>query len=164
MRKRGDSFGRVSKSQKQRNPVETLFFANELKWTDRILYALQQLLGIDIPDAQRSTVLTKSRTIGESTDEPVPDLTATNTAWTLIGTLKAFAGVFLGYRDRFTEFFNLLTTISGQLGTLITTLNTVSTQLTTLDTKLTATNAKVDDVNTELDGIRARMDNPFTTI
>jgi hypothetical protein len=159
-RKGGDSF--MGKST-MANPVSNLYAPSEMRWTDRILFAVNSMLGIDVPEKLRLSVFVQSYSLGKPSDVAV-DLTMPAKDWGLIGFLKAFAPLALGYQTELQQVNAALVTLNTKVDQLNATtvqinagVSAVLSEVQDVDVNLTTLNATATD-------IRTRMDAPFTTI
>lgn len=173
----GDSF----MSMNRKSGVSSV--GSQLTFSEIVYAAFTALLGVDavaggkVPEALRATVKTDSEAIGKQLDSPV-NLSDPAKSWTLIGTLKAFASVFLGYNNKFDALSTQLSAIQAQIVSAESEITAIkaeliiaNAQLATLNTTATAIDSGVSAVITEVQdlgvtatSIRTRMDSPFTTI
>jgi hypothetical protein len=166
-RKGGDSF--MGKST-MANPVSNLYAPSEMRWTDRILFAVNSMLGIDVPEKLRLSVFVQSYAIGKPSDSAV-DLTMPAKDWSLVGFVKAFAPLALGYQAELQQVNAALVTLNIKIDQLDTQLQALNTTAIQINTGVSAVFSEVQDVdinlttlNTTATDIRTRMDAPFTTI
>lgn len=141
-----------------------------MKFSDIVYSALSALLGLDVtlgvslPESLRATVLTKSKAIGEPLDAAVPDLNQTALPWTVVGTLKAFSGLFLTFDQRYVAILTEAQTTNATLQNIGTSIDLVNNRLAGIETQVTALNIVVSNLSATATDIRARMDQPFTTV
>jgi flagellin-like hook-associated protein FlgL len=147
MRTSGDKFN--GGRGKDKPYLDSLFQPNEERWSDRVLYALQSMLGIDIPDSKRGVVLTKSRAFGEASDLPV-SLSQPANPWTLIGTLKAFAPLLLEYQVK-------LAGILVDTTAILADTTAIKSTAVDIDTKLADLNNTVADIGATVTNIEAQL-------
>jgi hypothetical protein len=167
MGRSGDSF--LGKST-MTNPVSNLYAPSEMKWTDRILYAVNSMLGVDVPEKLRLSVFVQSYAIGKPGDSAV-DLTMPAKDWSLIGFVKAFAPLALGYQTELQQVNAALVTLNAKIDQLDAQLQALNVTTVQINTGVSAVLSEVQDVdvgvttlNTTAVDIRTRMDAPFTTI
>lgn len=160
MAKSGDKFwGPIDRSGKGSG---SLYQPTEERWTNKVLYALQQLMGIGLPDAQQGTVLTKSRAFGEASDQPV-NLSQTAANWTLIGTLKAYSVLFLDYQAKLISILSDTNSITASTTTIATHTSTIAGNTTSIDAKLSTLDAKIDALTIAINNIKVGVDSLNTT-
>jgi hypothetical protein len=145
------------------NPVSNLYAPSEMKWTDRILFAVNSMLGIDVPEKLRLSVFVQSYSLGKPGDVAV-DLTMPAKDWGLIGFLKAFAPLALGYQSELQQVNAALTALSAKVDQLNATATSINTGVSAVLSEVQDVDAGVTTLNTTATSIRTRMDAPFTTI
>lgn len=167
MANRGDVFGGQRRSK---SPISNLYSPAEPKWTDRILFAINSMLGIDVPEKLRLSVFVQSYAIGKPGDVAV-DLTLPNKDWSLIGFLKAFAPLALDYKAELVQVNTTLVVLENKIDQLDTQLQALNATATQIDSGVGAVLSEIQDVDINLttlnataSDIRTRMDAPFATI
>jgi hypothetical protein len=160
MGRSGDSF--MGKSITT-NPVSNLYAPSEMKWTDRILFAVNSMLGIDVPEKLRLSVFVQSYSLGKPGDSAV-DLTMPAKDWGLIGFLKAFAPLALSYQAELQQVNAALTALSAKVDQLNATATSINTGVSAVLSEVQDVDAGVTTLNATATSIRTRMDAPFTTI
>jgi hypothetical protein len=159
-RRGGDSF--MGKSSTT-NPVSNLYAPSEMRWTDRILFAVNSMLGIDVPEKLRLSVFVQSYSLGKPSDSAV-DLTMPAKDWGLIGFLKAFAPLALSYKSELEQVNVALVALSAKVDQLNATTIQINTGVSAMLSEVQDVDINLTTLNTTATSIRTRMDAPFTTI
>jgi hypothetical protein len=146
-------------------PKSNLYAPTELRWTDRVLYALNSMLGIDTPEKARLSVFVDSYALGRPKDPPVDLLTANTdqTSWNLIGFLKAFSPLALNYDAKLNQISSELTSISSEINLIHSETQDINAGLTGLIAEVQANGIVLAALSAQAADIRARMDAPFQT-
>lgn len=160
MGRSGDSF--MGKST-MANPVSNLYAPSEMKWTDRILFAVNSMLGIDVPEKLRLSVFVQSYAIGKPGDSAV-DLTMPAKDWSLVGFVKAFAPLALGYQTELQQVNAALVALNTKIDQLNATTVLINTGVSAVLSEVQDVDINLTTLNTTATDIRTRMDAPFTTI
>ena len=150
MARGGDSF----LGSKGSGPVSNLYNPSQDRWSDRILYAINSMLGIDVPEKLRLSVFVQSYALGKPSDEAV-DLTMPAKDWGLIGFLKAFAPLTLSYKAELVLVNTALTSLSGKVDALNLKIDALNVTATAINTGVTGIISEVQDVDSGVVALNA---------